>query len=83
MPMWTGIGLLLILQDMRQSLPHAVTGFFDFLAIAEFQYFIPILLGAFFLWAIGKKEGELLLFNFSFSNLAGYLTKYAVNQPRP
>ena len=81
--MWTGMEFLLILQDLRDSLPYFITEAFNFLARHEFQYFIPILLGAFFLWCLGKKEGELLLLSFSFSNLVGYLTKNIVKQPRP
>ncbi len=81
--MWTGIEFLLILQDLRLSMPQAVTDFFDLIARGEFQYMIPILLGALFLWAFGKREGEFLLFNFTFSNLIGYMLKYTIKQPRP
>ena len=81
--MWTGIDFLLVLQDLRLSLPDFVTDFFNILARQEFQYFIPILLGAVFLWCFGKREGEFLLFNFTFSNLVGYLAKNIAKVPRP
>ncbi len=81
--MWTGIELLLFLQDIRESMPDLVSQFFLLISNWEFQYFIPVLLMAFLFWCIGEKEGELLMFNFGFSNIIGYVMKNIVKQPRP
>ncbi len=81
--MWTGIDFLFFLQDLRESLPDIITQFFVFVAGHDFQYFIPVLLMAVLYWCIGEREGELLMFNFGFSNLVGYLVKNIVKIPRP
>ena len=81
--MWTGINFLLVLQDLRLSLPDLVSDFFKFISLSEFQYFIPVLLMAVLFWCFRKKDGELLMFNFGFSNIVGYVVKNIVKQPRP
>ena len=81
--MWTGIEFLLFLQDIRLSMPDVVYQFFILISNTEFQYFFPVLLMAFLFWCIGEKEGELLMFNFGFSNIVGYVLKNIVKQPRP
>ncbi len=82
-PMWTGIELLFILQNIRLTMPDALNQFFITISATEMQYFIPVLLMALLLWFVGTWEAELVMFNFGFSNLVGYLTKNIVQQPRP
>ena len=81
--MWTGIELLFVLQDLRLAMPDIVTKFNLWISAPEVQYFIPVLLMALLLWCFGKKEAELVMFNFGFSNIIGYLIKNIVKQPRP
>lgn len=54
-----------------------------FVAGHDVQYFIPVLLMAILYWCVGEKEGELLMFNFGFSNLVGYVVKNIAKVPRP
>ena len=81
--MWTGIEFLIFLQGVRDSLPDFVTEFFLLVSRHEFIGAIPIVIAAFFLWSVGKREGEFLLFNISFVGVIGGIIKSTVNQPRP
>ncbi len=81
--MWTGIELLFYLQDIRVLLPDFFTQFYLWISSVELQYFIPVLIMAFLLWCYGQKESEMVMLNFGFSNMVGYITKYIVQQPRP
>lgn len=64
-------------------MPDFVDRFFLTISLAEFQYFLPVVLMAVLLWCFGTKPADLLMFNFGFSNLVGYVTKNIVQQPRP
>ena len=81
--MWTGIELLHTFQDISQSVPDLVNQFFLVISKPEFQYFLPIVLMAILLWCFGSRQADLLMFNFGFSNIVGYLVKNIVQQPRP
>ncbi|MBE6524600.1 MAG: phosphatase PAP2 family protein [Thermoplasmata archaeon] len=81
--MWTGIDLLFLLQDIRVEMPDFISQIYLWISSVELQYFIPVLIMAFLLWCYGHKEAELVMLNFGFSNMVGYLTKYIVQQPRP
>jgi membrane-associated phospholipid phosphatase len=81
--MWTGIELLKMFQDLRGSIPDFVDQFFLTISAVEFQYYLPVVLMAILLWCFGRKQADLLMFNFGFSNLVGYFIKYIVQQPRP
>ena len=81
--MWTGIELLRVFQDIDESMPDIIDQFFVIIAKAEFQYFLPVILMAVLLWCFGRKQADLLMFNFGFSNIVGYVAKHIIQQPRP
>lgn len=80
---WTGIDLLIPLQELRESLPDAVTTFFEKICGTFFCLGIPVLLGILIYWLIDKRKGDRYVVNivtaFNFVNFLKFIFK----QPRP
>ena len=80
---WTGIDLLLPLQDLRESLPNAVTRFFELITATAFYLVIPILLCILIYWFYDSHKGDRLILNLITAfNLVNFI-KFMVKQPRP
>ena len=75
--------LLFVLQDLRNSMPDLVTDFMRTISMAQFQYFVPVLLIAFLFWFMNRKDAEFFMFTYGLSLLVSYFVKDLVKQPRP
>lgn len=80
--MWTGIGILLVLQDLRHQFPFLET--ISLILSSRAVYLaIPMMIAAGFFWYIDRKKGEVIILSTITSLLFVNLVKFGIAQPRP
>lgn len=80
---WTGIDFLLVLQDIRVTVPQFINDFLLFISSKWFYRIIPLLLFFWIFWFVDKKKAEYCLLNFSFVSSLTQMFKFYIKQPRP
>ncbi|MBQ3737020.1 MAG: hypothetical protein II855_08850, partial [Candidatus Methanomethylophilaceae archaeon] len=60
---FTGIGLLGILQEFRESAPQVFESFFRLVSNPVIYQYLPIAIAAFLLWFVDRRKGDLMLLN--------------------
>ena len=80
--MWTGIDILLTLQDLRHQFPFLETISLIFSSRVVYLA-IPMMIAAGFFWYIDRKKGEILILSIITSLLFVNLVKFGIAQPRP
>ena len=80
---FTGIGLLGILQEFRESAPQAIESFFRLVSEPVIYQYLPIAIAAFLLWFVDRRKGDLMLLNMVIAIDLARMVKNVVKQPRP
>jgi hypothetical protein len=80
--MWTGIELLLVLQDLRMQFPLLEDVYLCSSSRILFQI-LPVVIIAAFLWFIDKRQGEIIGLSFITSTALAITIKFGIAQPRP
>ena len=80
---FTGIGLLGILQEFRESAPQVIESFFRLVSNPVIYQYLPIAIAAFLLWFVDRRKGDLMLLNMVIAIDLARMVKNVVKQPRP
>ena len=75
--------LLLILQDLRLSLPDIVTSAMLVFSSPLFHVAIPLALATYYLWCSNRRDGEWFAMNVICGLFFGHLLKDIIKNPRP
>ena len=80
--MWTGIGILYPLQDIRLEYPF-LEDFFALFSSKIFYLALPMAIALAFYWLIDKRQGEIISLSFIPAMALAAVMKFGIAQPRP
>ena len=75
--------LLLMLQDLRLSLPEVFTDVAVLISSPLFHVALPLALATFFLWCVDRKQGEWMMMNIVTGLFVSHFMKDVIKNPRP
>lgn len=74
---------LLMLQDLRLSIPDAVTSIMLLVSSPIVHVAVPIAIASFFLWCVDRRKGDWIMMNIVSGMFFGHLLKDVIANPRP
>lgn len=75
--------LLLMLQDLRLSLPDVFTNVAVLISSPLFHIALPLAFATFFLWCVDKRQGEWMMMNIVTGMFVSHFLKDIIKNPRP